>query len=451
MVEPHAPRTIAIASGKGGVGKTSLSLNLAYKLSTMGQKVCLVDVDLGLANVDVVLGLEANYNLEHILFEDVPLKDALISVRPGLDIIPGGSGVARLAALEKRDQKKLIEQWGQLSDYDFLLLDNSPGITPQVLSVCLSCKELLLLVTPETTSLTDCYALLKVLKNNGLTLPPFLVLNKVKDKQQILSIGKHFQKICLQRLKLRLLPGGAVPQEKQFSEEFTFNAPLCSFAPDLPASKSIAQIAKRLLKRPRKSLFQDSPDAFWEKCFRQINLRDSQHLLSRSSMSQKEKIAQSLDVLLSLGEKEIRLILNDESLSTKVQKLTSKLGVRAEEPEHFKKDKKTIGLVVPDKPMADLLRDILQNQAELSLKPADILREDIDLDHVSAFIYCLERHNDQVKKLQKHINGNPALLISKKEQSLFPYIKNIRSTLPQPFKIQNLIQELQRITGEEPI
>jgi MinD-like ATPase involved in chromosome partitioning or flagellar assembly len=444
---PRSPRTIAIASGKGGVGKTSLSLNLAYQLSSLGQKVCLVDVDLGLANLDVVLGLEADYTLEHILFEDVPLKEVIISIRPGLDLIPGGSGVARLASLGKREQRKLVEQWAQLADYDYLLLDNSPGITPQVLAVCLSCKELLLVVTPETTSLTDCYALLKVLKNNGLALPPFLVLNKFGNRQQVQSIGKHFQKICLERLQLRLLPGGAIPEEKQFSAEFTYNAPLCSFAPTSAASKSISQIAQRLIKRPRQNLFQDSPELFWEKCFRQINSRQGLYLPAKSCEGKRDKIAESLEVLLSLQEKEIELVHKDEQLSRQVDRLKSKLFLKDRALTRGDEQAKTIGLVVPDKPMADLLKDILENQTDLAFTPADILREETEPSNVDAFIYCLERHSEKVKKLQSRVNGNPALLISKKDKSVFAYIKNVRASLPQPFNIREFVAKVQEIAG----
>ncbi|MFW6314704.1 MAG: AAA family ATPase, partial [Desulfohalobiaceae bacterium] len=126
-------RIISIASGKGGVGKTSLTVNLAYCLALQDERTCLVDADLGLANVDILLGLEPKHTLEQaVLSDQISLRDCLIPVHDNLDILPGASGVPSLAGLESQQRRALLQGLQELQEYDYLLIDNSPGIIPSV-------------------------------------------------------------------------------------------------------------------------------------------------------------------------------------------------------------------------------------------------------------------------------------------------------------------------------
>lgn len=182
-------RTLAIASGKGGAGKTSLAVNLAFALARTGSRVCLLDADLGLSNVDIVLGITTDYTLEDVLFGGLPMEQAVTPVGPGVDVVAGSSGVARLAELTRQQRARLAGQFAKLSAYDFLLVDNSPGISRQVSALCLACQELVVVVNPEAPSMTDAYALIKVLKENGLCKSPAVVVNRAENAAQAHSEG----------------------------------------------------------------------------------------------------------------------------------------------------------------------------------------------------------------------------------------------------------------------
>ena len=160
---PRHTRILSLASGKGGTGKTTVAVNLALALNRAGYTVCLLDADFGLSNAEVHLGLPSPINtLENVLFDALPLDECLVPVRPGFDLLSGSNGVARMAELDVAARKRLVAEFTALSGYDFLILDNSPGISAQVVSMCLATREIILVVNPEASALVDAYALIKV-------------------------------------------------------------------------------------------------------------------------------------------------------------------------------------------------------------------------------------------------------------------------------------------------
>ncbi|MEI6127929.1 MAG: AAA family ATPase, partial [Pseudomonadota bacterium] len=174
-------RIITVTGGKGGVGKTNISINLALILSKLGSKVCLFDADLGLANINILLGLYPEYDLEDVILSNKSIHDIIIKNYQGIDIIPGSSGVEKLANLSGESLDRLIESFSTIDDYDYFIFDTSAGISRNVISFCLAASDVLLVITPEPTSLTDAYALLKILCFNGFTGSVKIIVNQCRN------------------------------------------------------------------------------------------------------------------------------------------------------------------------------------------------------------------------------------------------------------------------------
>lgn len=170
MTRPKAVRVIAVTSGKGGVGKTNVSVNLAVSMADSGKRVLLFDADLGLANVDVLLGLRAPYTLQHVISGERTLEEILIEGPSGLKIVPAASGAAGMADLSPAQHAGLIHAFAELSfPVDTLLIDTAAGISDGVISLIKAAQEVLVVVCDEPASITDAYAMIKLLnREHGL-------------------------------------------------------------------------------------------------------------------------------------------------------------------------------------------------------------------------------------------------------------------------------------------
>jgi len=184
-------RTIAVTSGKGGVGKTALVVNLGVALTALGKRVCAIDVDLGTANIDVILNLTPRWNLAHVIAGEKDIFEVLVEGPGGLVVLPGGAGLQELTALSDRQFAKLRSQFQQLERYaDILLLDTGSGLSRSVTNFILAAQEAVLLTTPEPHAITDAYALLKVLSQYTDQLPLQLVVNRVRDAEEGEAIAR---------------------------------------------------------------------------------------------------------------------------------------------------------------------------------------------------------------------------------------------------------------------
>ena len=152
-----------VASGKGGVGKTNIVVNLAISLQKRGLQVMILDADLGLANVDVVLGIYPKLTLYDVILKGKSLKDAIVYGPSGIRVIPGGSGIIEMTRLDKDSQKKLMEQFEDMGDIDVLLIDTGAGISMNQLSFITFSQEVILVTTPEPTAITDVYSVIKII------------------------------------------------------------------------------------------------------------------------------------------------------------------------------------------------------------------------------------------------------------------------------------------------
>ncbi len=178
-------RVIAITSGKGGVGKTHISANLAYSLSTLGKKSLILDADLGLANIDILLGLTPQYNLHHVLRGSKTIQEVLVEGPGNIKILPAASGIQELAELTRGQKLTLLEELNFLDgEFDFMFIDTAAGITGNVMYFNMAAKEIIVVVSPEPTSLTDAYALIKLLYQGHNEKRIMLLVNMVRNAQE---------------------------------------------------------------------------------------------------------------------------------------------------------------------------------------------------------------------------------------------------------------------------
>lgn len=207
-------RTLSITSGKGGVGKTTLVCNLAFELARRGQRVLILDGDLGMANVDIMFGQRARMNIGHVLEGQCRLEDVLMEVSPGVHLIPGGSGVYELSRLQPAQKQVLLDQVGRFNaSFDWMLIDTAPGIDDDVLYLNAAAQEILVVVTPDPSSLTDAYALIKVLNQRWRESRFSIVTNNVRDEHEGRQIYQKLSDVAARFLCVSLEYKGSIPSD----------------------------------------------------------------------------------------------------------------------------------------------------------------------------------------------------------------------------------------------
>lgn len=248
MARTALPLVFSVTSGKGGVGKTNISVNLACTLTRMGKRVVILDADLGLANVDVILGLAPKLNLFHLFNEGMTLKDILFDTPYGFRILPAASGVSDMVNLTTGQKLDLLESMDYLEgDIDHLIVDTGAGINDNVLYFNIAAQERLVVLTTEPTSLTDAYALIKVLKlNHGVDRFRVLV-NMAKDERTAKEIFIKLYKACdhfLSGVSLDMV--GFIPTDPMVRKAVINQTPFAVATPDCPASVAIAKAAEKI-------------------------------------------------------------------------------------------------------------------------------------------------------------------------------------------------------------
>lgn len=269
-------RIIGISSGKGGVGKTSISVNLALQLARLGQRVCLFDADLGLANVNILLGLQPRHTLADVIHGQAELRDIIIPGPDGIDIIPGSSGIEHMADLEPDQMQNLVTAFDVLDGYDWVLLDTSSGINRNVLCFSLSAPELLLVVNTEPTSLTDAYALLKILFHNEYAGAVRVVVNQCKSLAAGEQTYDKFRRAVRLYLERDIPLLGVVPQDSGMPEAVTAQQALVTRDPENRAARRLKQMAGDLLALPAPETPVAGMANYWStylKCLRGGSLR----------------------------------------------------------------------------------------------------------------------------------------------------------------------------------
>lgn len=252
--EPEASpvRAISITSGKGGVGKTNIAANLAIALARQGQEVLVWDADLGLANIDVILGLNALYNINHLLNGEKTLEEIIIQGPGGIKIMPASSGVQEMANLGEGQKMRLLSEFDNYNaDLNFLLIDTGAGISSNVMYFNMAAQDRIIVVTPEPTSITDAYALIKVMTTKYNTKKFQILINLVassreaKDVFTLLSAvaDKYLTSISLDYL-------GFIPKDEYIPKAILKQQAVLDLYPSADCSKYFNNLAKRIISTP---------------------------------------------------------------------------------------------------------------------------------------------------------------------------------------------------------
>ena len=248
LLQSHRSRVVAISSGKGGVGKSTLALNLALVLCTQGKRVLLLDADMGMANLDFMLGMVPKYNLFHMIQGKRSLDDIIIPGPQGMSIIPGGSGIQELANLPAGDMKRLLVELGKLdNDYDYMILDTGAGISQNVTTFILAADDVIIITTPEPTSLTDAYGVLKSMNRACYEGNVYLVVNRVSDDSEGILVAEKFKMVTQKYLDVDLVDLGHIINDGIVSESIRKQQPFAEIYPRSRATRNIERIAEKLL------------------------------------------------------------------------------------------------------------------------------------------------------------------------------------------------------------
>ncbi len=245
--ENKQTRVIVISSGKGGVGKSTLALNLSLNLCNLGKKVILMDADLGMANIDIMLGLVPKFNLYHFIRDQKPLKDIIINGPSGLKIIPGGSGMNELANLREDELNRILLEMGRLDgEYDYMIVDTGAGISNNVLSFLLAADDAIILTTPEPTSLTDAYGIVKSVTRCGYNGNMFVVVNRVNKESEGILVAQKFKLVSEKFLDLDIRILGHIVQDPQVEQGIRRQEAFTELFPKSTAARNIMNIAEKL-------------------------------------------------------------------------------------------------------------------------------------------------------------------------------------------------------------
>jgi flagellar biosynthesis protein FlhG len=242
------PRTIAFTSGKGGVGKSSLALNTGLALARRGRRVAILDGDLGLASLNVLLGLSPRYDLRHVVSGERRLVQVLLRGPHGVGIIPAGGGVAELANLGEAARERLLGQLDEVArTVDYLLIDTGAGISDAVLSLVLAADEAVVVTRPEPTALADAYALIKLVVACEPAYPFHLLVNMARDAGEARQIHDCLSGILMRFLSYRPGDAGHVVTDPEVGRAAVDQVPFVLRAPRSPAALAVERLAARLL------------------------------------------------------------------------------------------------------------------------------------------------------------------------------------------------------------
>jgi flagellar biosynthesis protein FlhG len=245
------PRVIAVTSGKGGVGKTNVSVNLAILLAQRQHRVLLFDADLGLANVDVLLGLHPDYTLQHVLYGERELVDVLVTGPCDVKIIPGASGMVELANLNDAQRGGLIECFSRLGDEtDIVLVDTSPGVSRNVISFAAAADEVIVLTTPDPTAVMDAYAIIKAIARENLSSRIHLLVNMVQDEQEACEVAQKIILLARQFLNVTVEAVGGVPTDRSVAWAVRQQEPFVLAYPRSAAAESLRLVAGHVERSP---------------------------------------------------------------------------------------------------------------------------------------------------------------------------------------------------------
>ena len=240
-------KVITITSGKGGVGKTSTATNLALSLSALDKKVCVFDADTSLANINILLGIHPEYTLHDLLSGDKTLKQIMVDGPRGLKVIPGATGISEYAHLSSKQKTVLIDALDELQQqFDYLIIDTAAGIGDDVLDFVKASQFPIVVITPEPTSLTDSFSLLKVLKRSDFDRTSYILVNMALDFDNSQTIYKRFESAVKKYIEVDIEYLGFIQVDETVISSVSLQCPAVLLSPDCIASRCFKTLAKGL-------------------------------------------------------------------------------------------------------------------------------------------------------------------------------------------------------------
>ncbi|CAG0928204.1 Flagellum site-determining protein YlxH [Planctomycetaceae bacterium] len=259
-----ATRVMAISSGKGGVGKTNSVVNLAIAFSRLGKKVLLLDADLGLGNLDVLLGLAPRYNISHLLSGERKIDEVLVEGPEGIMILPASSGVHELTDLATEERIALASHLETLGDgFDIMMIDTGAGISSNVLFFNTSAQEIVVVVTPEPTSITDAYALMKVMNQRHGERRFRLLVNSVKSRKEGIEVYRKISLAAERFLNINVEYLGPVLHDDNVNRSVIRQKAVMELYPQTKASQCYQEIAREICEQPVQSGLKGGMQFFW--------------------------------------------------------------------------------------------------------------------------------------------------------------------------------------------
>lgn len=242
---PEGVRVISVVSGKGGVGKTNITVNLALSLIQMGKRVLVMDLDVGMGNVDLILGRRSQKHIMDMLENQLSVWEIIEEGKDGLQTISGGRNFGSLALITDEMLNHFMKQLQELEKfYDFIFLDMGAGATEAALKFVLSSHEVLVIATPEITSLTDAYSMMKFIHLKDKSIPFYLAVNRYENERESQETYEKLKNVCKQFLDKELVCLGKIPLDQTVLESVKKQVPFILRKPSSLASKAVFNLAK---------------------------------------------------------------------------------------------------------------------------------------------------------------------------------------------------------------
>jgi flagellar biosynthesis protein FlhG len=247
----HSIQVIAVTGGKGGVGKSNVSVNLSLAMAQLQRRVMLLDADFGLANIDILLGIRVQKTIENVLSGECDLRDILVTGPGGIRIVPAASGVQKMAELTPQQHGAIVQAFSHLGDQlDVLVIDTAAGISDVVVNFVTAAQEIIIVVCDEPSSITDAYALIKLLNTEHSIRRVRVIANMVKSPKEGQVLFNKLQQVCEGFLDITMQYMGAIPDDENVRKAVQKQKSVLEYAPRCKAALAYKQIASKIQEWP---------------------------------------------------------------------------------------------------------------------------------------------------------------------------------------------------------
>jgi flagellar biosynthesis protein FlhG len=251
--ERKMPKIITVTSGKGGVGKSNFVVNLSITLQKLGKNVLIFDADIGMGNDDVLMGFMPKYNVFDVILNNREIEEVIVTGPFGVKLLPGGSGLTKIDELTDEQRNRFLNKLSVLEDIDYIIMDTGAGINRSVLGFVACCEELIVLTTPEPTSLTDAYSLLKAVNYFKIKTRAKVVINRVMDEKEAKITYNKFNNAVNTFLNIKLDYLGQIAEDRKLVQAVRAQQPLVVAYPNCDAAHDIDRIAKVMIGTAKES------------------------------------------------------------------------------------------------------------------------------------------------------------------------------------------------------